>query len=242
MEHWRTHVTHLGPRAAQPPFGPWRTCVTGRPAGFMWWPLCDSNNSMKFLWDLNGVSMRFLWVLTGFLWDLANNNGDLVKFNENIPSSYQPWQLEIPLFNPSFHEKNIQKWGIVHGHGHDFQTSSWWEVYQPSQFFLKKNWKITCYAGYGVGLVVGYVNIRWNLHYIHDSTLSWSGFFWSNWEYWEDVQFDLVKLATPKHATQLVCPGDFTLGCINWDVDFYIYIYIYIDLQIYIYIYIYIYE
>lgn len=166
MEHWRTHVTHLGPRAAQPPFGPWRTCVTGRPAGFMRWPLCDSNNSMKFLWDLNGVSMRFLWVLTGFLWDLANNNGDLVKFNENIPSSYQPWQLEIPLFNPSFHEKNIQKWGIVHGHGHDFQTSSWWEVYQPSQFFFKKKLKnhLLRWVWGGVGCGVCEYSMEFALH------------------------------------------------------------------------------
>ena len=39
-----------------------------------------------------------------FKWDLANNNGDLIRFHENIPSTYQPRQLEIP-HKPKFYEK-----------------------------------------------------------------------------------------------------------------------------------------
>ena len=95
MEHWRTHVTHLGPPSSSAAFRSMEnmrdreTCRIYAVA-MMWF---QQFNEISM--GLNGISMGFLWVLTGFLWDLANNNGDLMKFNENIPSSYQPWQLEI---------------------------------------------------------------------------------------------------------------------------------------------------
>ena len=45
-------------------------------------------------------------------------------------------------FSTQVFTKNIQKWGIFHGHGHDFQTSSWWwGITNPAKIFSKKKLK-----------------------------------------------------------------------------------------------------